>query len=100
VADVYVYGLGTARNTPGEKEVIAAVVIADGFDPARVIPACAEALGSTGAPTYLQVVDAIPKTSSEKPQDRHLVTMLENGACQVFDRNGPTCWSTEKGTAT
>lgn len=96
VADAYVYGLSTPRNTPGEKEVIAAIVPDDGFDPAGIIPACARALGSANTPTYLQIVEAIPKTASEKPQDRHLIVMLEEGSCRLFDRKGPTNWKEEE----
>ncbi|BBB14010.1 AMP-binding protein [Sphingopyxis sp. FD7] len=96
VADTYVYGLSTPRNTPGEKEVIAAIVAGDGFDAAMVIPACAAALGSANVPTYLQIVQAIPKTASEKPQDRHLAAMLEEGNCHLFDRNGLTTWNTSE----
>lgn len=99
VADAYVYGVSTAHNTPGEKEVIAAIVPDKGFDPASIIPACASALGSANVPTFLQVVKAIPKTASEKPQDRHLVAMLEANDCELFDRNGKTQWITEERTA-
>jgi len=96
VADAYVYGLATPRNTPGEKEVIAAIVPEKGFDPATVIPTCASALGSANVPTYLQIVEAIPKTASEKPQDRHLIAMLERNDCELFDRNGKTQWEKEE----
>lgn len=96
VADIYVYGLATPRNTPGEKEVIAAIVAGAGFNPAGIIPACARALGSANTPTYLQIVSAIPKTASEKPQDRHLVAMIEAGNCLLYDRNGPTTWNTQE----
>lgn len=92
VADIYVYGLATPQNTPGEKEVIAAIVAGSGFDPECIIPACAQALGSANTPTYLQIVDTIPKTASEKPQDRHLIAMIESGTCRLYDRNGPTTW--------
>lgn len=93
VADIYVYGHATPRNAPGEKEVIAAIVPDDGFDPAAIIPACARALGPANTPTYLQIVSAIPKTASEKPQDRHLVAMIEDEGSLLYDRNGPTTWN-------
>jgi len=92
VADVYVYGLATPDNTPGEKEVIAAIVPEGDLDPRAIIPACAKALGSANAPSFLQVVEAIPKTASEKPQDRHLVAMLAEVRCRLFDRQGQTEW--------
>lgn len=97
IADVYVYGLVTPDSTPGEKEIIAAIVPDAGFDPMAVVPACASALGSASVPTFLQVVEAIPKTASEKPQDRHLITMLMGEKCQIFDRNGPTTLQYKEG---
>lgn len=96
VADVYVYGVSTPGNTPGEKEVVAAIVADAAFDPAAIIPACARALGTANTPTFLQLVDVIPKTASEKPQDRHLIAMLKEGQCTLFDRNGPTTWNREE----
>ena len=96
VVDIYVYGVSTPRNTPGEKEVVAAIVAQVGFDPAAIIPACAATLGTANTPTFLQLVEVIPKTASEKPQDRHLIAMLEEGQCRLFDRNGPTIWNKEE----
>ena len=96
VADIYVYGHATPQNAPGEKEVIAAIVADSGFDAAGIIPACARALGPAHTPTYLQIVSAIPKTASEKPQDRHLVAMIEEGRSLLYDRNGPTTWNKEE----
>lgn len=92
IADVYVYGLATPDNTPGEKEVIAAIVPEAGLDPESIIPACARALGSANIPTLLQLVEAIPKTASEKPQDRHLIAIIGEGRCRLFDRQGQTEW--------
>lgn len=96
VSDAYVYGLATPRNAPGEKEIIAAVVLAPGHDPSNVISSCALTLGGANTPTYLQVVELIPKTASEKPQDRHLIEMLEKGRCHIFDHQGPTTWNSEE----
>lgn len=90
VADVYVYGVATQQNAPGEKEVVAAIVPCNGFDADSIIQACATKLGSASIPTYLQLLEKIPKTASEKPQDRHLVELLANGKSQIFDRSGPT----------
>lgn len=90
VVDVYVYGVATAHNTPGEKEVVAAVVADTDFDPASVISWCSEKLGSASTPSIIQLVDAIPKTASEKPQDRFLVDLLMAPDARLFDRNGKT----------
>ncbi|MEO5598831.1 MAG: AMP-binding protein [Novosphingobium sp.] len=91
VADTYVYGVSTPANTPGEKEVVAAIVPQSGdlFDPLAIFSYCAEKLGSTSVPSFVQIVHEIPKTASEKPQERYLVTMI-GSAGTLFDRAGPT----------
>lgn len=90
VIDVYVYGVATAQNTPGEKEVIAAVVADGSIDPEAIIAGCAAALGSASTPSVVQLLDAIPKTASEKPQDRFLIDLLRQPDARLFDRNGKT----------
>ena len=74
VADVFVYGVPAASAAPGEKDVVAAIVPVSGhdFDPAAIFATCRERLEPNFVPTYLQVVDEIPKTVSEKPQERLL----------------------------
>lgn len=90
VSDVYVYGAATRQNTPGEKEVIAAIVPEGEIDAASLIARCADQLGSASAPSIVQIVDEIPKTASEKPQDRYLIAMLGAPDARLFDRRGPT----------
>ncbi len=91
VADVHVYGVATAMNTPGEKEVVVALVPQPGceFDPARIFSHCAAALGSTSIPSYVQLVAEIPKTASEKPQARHLIALLGADDAVIFNKEGP-----------
>lgn len=74
VADVFVYGLPAASGAPGEKDVVAAVVPTDPptFDPTAVFAHCRKDLEANTVPSYLQVVEEIPKTASEKPQERFL----------------------------
>jgi crotonobetaine/carnitine-CoA ligase len=86
VADVFVYGVAAASGAPGEKDVVAAIVPAPGrrLDPASVFAACRAKLEPNFVPTWLQVVDEIPKTASEKPQERLLVERLAPGAAGVF----------------
>jgi crotonobetaine/carnitine-CoA ligase len=74
VDDVFVYGVPAASGAPGEKDVVAAVVPVDAgaFDPASVFETCRKGLEPNFVPSYLQVVDEIPKTASEKPQERFL----------------------------
>lgn len=81
VADVFVYGVPAASGAPGEKDVVAAVVPAAGaaFSPASVFAACRKGLEPNFVPSYLQVVDEIPKTASEKPQERFLLERFRPG---------------------
>ncbi len=75
VDDVFVYGVPAASGAPGEKDVVAALVPIDvnNFDPASVFARCRVELESSFIPSYLQVVTEIPKTASEKPQERFLL---------------------------
>ncbi len=85
VADVFVYGVPAASGAPGEKDVVAAVVPVDrsSFDAASVFAACREKLEANFVPSYLQVVDEIPKTASEKPQERVLAEWFDPRAANV-----------------
>lgn len=82
IDDVFVYGIATPANAPGEREVVAAVVLdpAVDFDPAAIRSACEARLEKGSVPQFLHVVDAIPKTASEKPQERFLVEMFDEEA--------------------
>ncbi|RLQ21048.1 ATP-dependent acyl-CoA ligase [Seongchinamella sediminis] len=87
VADAYVYGLAvTAGMAPGEKDIVGAVVPADRerFDVGAVFAACREKLDRNSVPDFIQVLDEIPKTASEKPQERFLVEAFENKRSDVY----------------
>lgn len=86
VSDVFVYGVTAASGAPGEKDVVAAVVPSDlgTFSPADVFAACREALEANFVPSYLQVVEEIPKTASEKPQERFLLEAFDPAGSRVF----------------
>ena len=86
ITDVYVYGIPSANGSPGEKEVVAAVVVDRArFDPAAVFAACRRTLEANFIPSFLQVVDEIPKTASEKPQDRFLVEALAAPGAEIYE---------------
>jgi crotonobetaine/carnitine-CoA ligase len=81
ITDVYVYGLEVSEGlAPGEREIIGAVVPADrdSFDVAAVFQACRDKLDSNSVPDFIQVLDEIPKTASQKPQERFLAEAFEN----------------------
>jgi crotonobetaine/carnitine-CoA ligase len=74
-----------ASGAPGEKDVVAAVVAHSGvrLDPQAIFAACRKELEANFVPSYLQVVDEIPKTASEKPQERFLLERFAPGAPNV-----------------
>lgn len=88
IIDVFVYGVPAKSGAPGEKDVVAAIVPAPGttVDPTSVWATCAAGLEANFVPSYLQVVDEIPKTASEKPQERFLREALVEGAPGVHVR--------------
>lgn len=90
VEDVFVYGIPSANGTPGEKDVVAAIVVKDAaaFDAGSVFADCRQKLESNFVPSYLQVVDVIPKTASEKPQERFLIEMFAKDAPNVHTQAG------------
>ena len=75
ITDVFVYGVEAASGAPGERDVVAAIVPLPGetIDPSSVFAACRAGLEGNFVPSYLQGVDEIPKTASEKPQERFLL---------------------------
>jgi crotonobetaine/carnitine-CoA ligase len=81
VADVYVYGLAVSEGmAPGEKEIVAAVVPTDpaSFDATAVFEACKQKLDRNSVPDFIQLMEEIPKTASEKPQERFLAEAFSN----------------------
>ena len=81
ISDVYVYGLEVSQGlAPGERDIVGAVVPADRatFDAAAVFRACSDKLDRNSIPDFIQVLDEIPKTASEKPQERFLVEAFES----------------------
>jgi acyl-CoA synthetase (AMP-forming)/AMP-acid ligase II len=87
VDDVYVYGIPAKSGAPGEKDVVAAVVLVDGatFDAAQFFKACGAHLERNQIPSYVQLLREIPKTASEKPQDRYLVDDLKQRRSPVHE---------------
>ncbi|MGW8323251.1 MAG: AMP-binding protein, partial [Thermodesulfobacteriota bacterium] len=86
VTDVCVYGIPAASGAPGEVDLVAAVVAAAGCTivPKSVFQQFLEGLERNSVPSYLQVVDAIPKTISEKNLDRVLREDFRKDGENVF----------------
>lgn len=85
VSDVFVYGVDAASGAPGEKDVVAAVVPEPGgdFDAQGLFRLCRECLESSSVPSYLQVIAEIPKTASEKPQERFLKEAFKAAGAEI-----------------
>jgi crotonobetaine/carnitine-CoA ligase len=88
VSDVFVYGVPAKSGAPGEKDIVAAIVARPGttLDPGSVFATCADELEGNFVPSYLQLVDQIPKTASEKPQERFLLERFAPDAEGVYTR--------------
>ncbi len=86
VTDVFVYGVTAKSGSPGEKDIVAAIVPVDAatFDARSVFNKCRKDLESNFVPSYLQVVGEIPKTASEKPQERFLLNEFSEEADNIF----------------
>jgi crotonobetaine/carnitine-CoA ligase len=87
VSDVFVYGAALSEGlAPGEKQVIAAVVPTDFdlFEAGPVFSACREKLDANSVPDFIQLLRKIPKTASEKPQERFMLEALDIQADNVF----------------
>ncbi len=82
VTDVFVYGVPAVSGSPGEKDVVASIVLEEGAepDPDSIFEICRDKLEANFVPSYLQLVDEIPKTVSEKPQERILLERFESNA--------------------
>ncbi|MDU9414316.1 MULTISPECIES: AMP-binding protein [unclassified Pseudomonas] len=84
VDDVFVYGIPSANGVPGEKDVVAAVVAKHrGLDVQGLFRTCRAGLEANFVPSHIQVLAQIPKTASEKPQERFLVEELQNNPQDV-----------------
>ena len=90
VDDGFVYGVPSANGVPGEKDVVAAIVVRDGgpLPAADVLAKCRRELEPNFVPSYLQAVDHIPKTASEKPQERLLLAAFDPAAGNVYRASG------------
>ena len=85
IDDVYVYGIPSANGVPGEKDIVAAVVPSDlqTFNARQVLSLAREKLERNFLPSYLQILSEIPKTASEKPQERFLLEKFDVNADNV-----------------
>ena len=86
ITDVCVYGIPAASGAPGESDIVAAIVPLKGkeIDAAKIFKVISNRLEKNAVPSYLQVVDGIPKSASEKNLDRLLRDEFTKDAANVF----------------
>lgn len=86
VTDVCVYGIPAESGAPGESDIVAAIVPSEGkeIDIKRMFSVLADSLEKNAVPSYIQVVDEIPKTASEKNLDRILREEFRKDAPNVY----------------
>jgi crotonobetaine/carnitine-CoA ligase len=74
VSEVCIYGIPAASGAPGESDLVAAVAPFEGktIDPDDIFKTAREGLEPNAVPSYIQVVEEIPKSASEKYLDRVL----------------------------
>jgi crotonobetaine/carnitine-CoA ligase len=86
VDDVYIYGIASANLAPGEKDVVAAIVpkAPSPFDAQRLYDVCRAKLEAGLIPDFIQVLAQIPKTASEKPQERFLIEAFEARPEEIY----------------
>ena len=86
ITDVCVYGIPAASGAPGESDLVAAIVLVTGvsLDVGNLLAHCRQHLDGNSVPTYLQLVDEIPKTASEKNLDRFLKNDFSKDADNVY----------------
>jgi carnitine-CoA ligase len=88
VNDIFVYGVPALSGAPGEKDIVAAIVPYGEADPESLFAWAAERLEPNMVPSFLHIVSAIPKTASEKPQERFLVEMFNSGEATIHTIQG------------
>ncbi len=88
VDDIFVYGVPAANGAPGEKDIVAAIVPVGEADPESLFAWASKRLEPNMVPSFLHIVPAIPKTASEKPQERFLVEMFHSGEAIIHTIQG------------
>ena len=86
VTDVCVYGIPAESGAPGESDIVAAVVPAPGqtLDLKKISKILSASLEKNSIPSFIQVVDEIPKSASEKNLDRILKDEFRKDAPNVY----------------
>ena len=86
ISEVCIYGIPAASGAPGESDLVAAVAPFEGkaIDPADVFKLAAAGLERNSVPSFIQVVEELPKSASEKYLDRLLKDRFSPDADNVY----------------
>lgn len=86
VTDVCVFGIPAATQAPGESDLVAAIVPEGSAPPdiKSIFSTCVEGLERNSVPSYIEVVEAIPKTASQKNLGRVLQDEFDAEAANVY----------------
>jgi acyl-CoA synthetase (AMP-forming)/AMP-acid ligase II len=86
VSEVCVYGIPAASGAPGESDLVAAVAPFEGkeVNPEAVFKVAVEGLERNSVPSYIQVVEEVPKSASEKYLDRILKDQFSPDSDNVY----------------
>jgi crotonobetaine/carnitine-CoA ligase len=86
VSDVCVYGIPAESGSPGESDIVAAIVLAPEMklDIKKIYKELTKTLEKGYIPQFLQVVSDIPKTASEKNLERVLRDEFRKDAANVY----------------
>jgi len=89
VNDICVYGIKAASGAPGESDLVAAIVPTDDTEPdiQNIFDFCVRGLERNSVPSFIQIVEEIPKTISEKNLGRLLNDSFDQNAPNVFPFN-------------
>jgi len=86
ISEVCVYGIPAETGAPGESDLVVAVSLFPGkkLDLESIKTICKKQLEPNSIPSYLQLVEEMPKSASEKILDRELKEKFSPEARNVF----------------
>ena len=86
VSEVTVFGIPAESGAPGESDLVAAVTLFNGNNPnpSNLFEHARKGLEANSVPSYLLFQEEIPKTISEKPQERFLKQKFEEHPEMVY----------------
>jgi len=88
VSEVSVFGIPAKSGAPGESDLVAAIVLFEGKtpDPDSIFQEARKGLEANSVPDFIMLLDEIPKTISEKPQERFLKQLFETKPEWVYQK--------------